>query len=257
MRQKHAFTLVELLVVIGIVAVLIALLLPALSKAREAAQRAACASNLRQIGVAMYLYANDHRGSLPPRCAEEPTEGGVIYRNRGANTDNYYPLGRLLFGYKTAGRGKYLPNPSVLFCPSLQGDSGWISRVTVDRYFEASGEVPLAAYSVNTRDFPIWGEAFGAGRISKIKYDPVFVSDRYHLIGGTYQKNYSVNHSLMGNPAGINILTIEGAVVWSGPLPPHIYLRSGSSSYTSNVNGTSSRLYRHDRFFNVSHSQYQ
>jgi prepilin-type N-terminal cleavage/methylation domain-containing protein/prepilin-type processing-associated H-X9-DG protein len=63
--QSRAFTLVELLVVIGIIAVLIGVLLPALSRAREQSRRTACLSNLRSLGQAMILYANAHRDRLP------------------------------------------------------------------------------------------------------------------------------------------------------------------------------------------------
>lgn len=63
--RMNGFTLVELLVVVGVIAVLIALLLPALTKAREAANRIACASNLRSIGQGFLMYANDNKGNLP------------------------------------------------------------------------------------------------------------------------------------------------------------------------------------------------
>ncbi len=63
--RRAAFTLVELLVVVGIIALLIAVLMPALSTARRQAQTIRCAANLNDIGRAVQLYANDFRGRIP------------------------------------------------------------------------------------------------------------------------------------------------------------------------------------------------
>jgi prepilin-type N-terminal cleavage/methylation domain-containing protein/prepilin-type processing-associated H-X9-DG protein len=64
-RPLRGFTLVELLVVIGIIALLVSILLPSLARARESGNRLVCLSNLKQLGTAMMMYVNDNKGALP------------------------------------------------------------------------------------------------------------------------------------------------------------------------------------------------
>jgi prepilin-type N-terminal cleavage/methylation domain-containing protein/prepilin-type processing-associated H-X9-DG protein len=115
---RHAFTLIELLVVIAIIAILAAMLLPALAAAKAKAQSAACQSNLRQVGLAIRLYANDNNDSIPfgPKAGAF-TSPMNLYPSTGAPTSlislgSGAPVGLgLLLGQQLAAQ------PKVLFCP--------------------------------------------------------------------------------------------------------------------------------------------
>jgi prepilin-type N-terminal cleavage/methylation domain-containing protein len=141
-RPTHpaAFTLVELLVAIGIIAVLIAVLLPTLNRARAAANRTVCLSNIRQLGIGMLMYCNDNRGYFPT-CASPEGSAFIRYPDDWLHWQANRNLDESAIA-KYVGRGEKLKN--LLRCPADTFDG----RKTMPGFSNGQGPY-LYSYSMN------------------------------------------------------------------------------------------------------------
>jgi prepilin-type N-terminal cleavage/methylation domain-containing protein len=127
-RLREAFTLIELLVVIAIIAILAALLLPALAKAKDKAVQAQCTSNLKQWGLAVTMYAGDNREFFPANATSDGASG-FAWMGLSLNT-NFYPL--YLYPNRAAATVQNERNKQdVIYCPTDQ----W------HRFFESTEDV--------------------------------------------------------------------------------------------------------------------
>ena len=127
-QQRGGFTLIELLMVVAVIAILIALLLPAVQQAREGARRMQCRNNLCQLALALHNYHATHR-VLPPGCVNEtgPMQYGVAGANHFGWIAQILPqldeanVWRQIDFAKTSYQQSPLPSPPVLACPSVPG----------------------------------------------------------------------------------------------------------------------------------------
>jgi prepilin-type N-terminal cleavage/methylation domain-containing protein/prepilin-type processing-associated H-X9-DG protein len=155
MRRRHAFTLVELLVVIGIIAILIGIILPALARARENANRVQCTSNMRSIGQAMMIYLNLSKGLLPITPKNANNDYDAWYYDTAPNPPNGQyavfsnignsPIGKIL---------KLSPsNFKVLICPTDQlapqrKPPNYPYSYTFNRMFNGSSGAPAGVKKI-------------------------------------------------------------------------------------------------------------
>jgi prepilin-type processing-associated H-X9-DG protein/prepilin-type N-terminal cleavage/methylation domain-containing protein len=135
-RTATGFTLVELLVVIGIIALLISILLPALNRAREHANMIKCLSNLRQLGYGFQMYANDYQGTIIPLDCRDPVQADPTSVTL---SDNWATI-LVALGYisypTTVGASEQAALSTVFYCPSGIVDLPFTS--------DAAGDIPTA-----------------------------------------------------------------------------------------------------------------
>ena len=150
---RRGFTLIELLVVIAIIAILMAVLMPTLHRAREQGKRAACLSNVKQFGLSWVLYADENDQKIVNACTYEDTEGHIdkeepcwIYFH---NDTSYDTTEERIGGIKRGAMWPYVKQINIYKCPTgIRGEVN--TYAIVDAMNGAMGSVAIGAPKRNT-----------------------------------------------------------------------------------------------------------
>jgi len=213
-RRTRGFTLVELLVVISIVALLIALLLPSLRMARNKALMLKCATQLRQIGIGIHMYANDNKNIFPQGWAFDP---GNFNDWDGINTA--WGVAKGACPWTSLRLLDYVPNNETFQCPSTSPIKYPRTRTFTRSYTIAitwHGDWPNKKIDGVDRRL---GRAGPEGTVASLDDRLVrglpFLNDNVLYPGSNSYKGGWHNHLLDNDqPTGGNTLFVEGHVKW-------------------------------------------
>jgi len=206
-KVTGAFTLVELLVVIALIAILAALLLPAMGKAKAKAQGIACLSNTRQLGYAWTLYAGDHEDRLPYNLADTASRTNINWTSGVMSTD-MNPDNTNTATITDASLGAYANRSTAVYrCPSdfvlskVQREAGWTARVrsySMNAMIGDAGPVSAAGTNVNN---PGYVQFFKMTAIPEPAQIFVFLDEHPVSIDDGYFVNRASEHQWHDLPA--------------------------------------------------------